>query len=116
MEVVGEVDDLSEFYNKVKLFIVPTRFAAGVPIKLLGASAFGLPSVATGLIAEQTEWKDGEELLVARDSEDFVGKMIALYNDEALWNKISLNASKRVENDCGLNYVRNQLGKIFSIV
>jgi GT2 family glycosyltransferase len=116
VEVVGEVDDLSEFYNKVKLFIVPTRFAAGVPIKLLGASAFGLPSVATGLIAEQTEWKDGEELLVARDSEDFVGKMIALYNDEALWNKISLNASKRVENDCGLNYVRNQLGKIFSIV
>ena len=39
VEVVGSVDDLSPYYERARILVGPTRFGAGIPIKILEAAA-----------------------------------------------------------------------------
>ena len=50
-EFTGRVDDLAPIYDQMRIFVAPTRFAAGIPLKLCEAAAQGIPIVATRLLA-----------------------------------------------------------------
>lgn len=85
----GFVDDLTELINQNRIFIAPTRFAAGIPFKIHEASSFGLPTVTTRLLQSQLGWDNNEHLIVAdADPQDFASKTIDLYTQEELWNRI----------------------------
>jgi glycosyltransferase involved in cell wall biosynthesis len=49
--VPGPQPDLRPFYDAARVFIVPTRYAAGIPFKAHEAAAFGVPLVVSGVIA-----------------------------------------------------------------
>src|SRR5437867_474940 len=85
VRIIGAVDDLIPWYSRARAFVVPTRYAAGIPLKLYDASAFGLPSIVTPLIADQVGWRDGHELLVGASPEDFAARVIDLWSDEQVW-------------------------------
>jgi glycosyltransferase involved in cell wall biosynthesis len=51
VELVGSAEDLSPYYERARIFVAPTRFAAGIPIKILDAAAHGLPVVTASLMA-----------------------------------------------------------------
>ena len=38
IEFVGSVPDLSQIYNQTRIFVAPTRYAAGIPRKVCEAS------------------------------------------------------------------------------
>jgi GT2 family glycosyltransferase/SAM-dependent methyltransferase len=97
---LGKVDDLTPLYNQARLFVAPTRFSAGIPLKVLEAAAHGLPTVATFLTGAQLEWQDEEELLLADDPKSFANACIRLYNDPQLWGRLRQTALKRVAADC----------------
>jgi GT2 family glycosyltransferase len=94
----GAVGDLRRFYNAARLFIAPTRYAAGTPYKLYETASFGLPCVATGLLAGQLGWQDGVEMLTAPvdDPERFAARIFELYRDAALWSQLRRNALARI--------------------
>ena len=50
---LGPVPDLTGEFARARLFIAPTRFAAGVPFKVHEAFSYGLPAVTSLLLAEQ---------------------------------------------------------------
>jgi GT2 family glycosyltransferase/glycosyltransferase involved in cell wall biosynthesis len=100
VRIVGAVDDLAPWYSRSRVFVVPTRYAAGIPLKLYEASAFGLPSVATPLIAEQVGWTERHELLVGADPEAFARAIVELYSDEALWERVRAGALSAVTREC----------------
>jgi len=54
--------------------------------------AAGLPVVATSLAAEGMSLTDGENILVADGAEAFADALAKIYQDEALWNRISKNS------------------------
>ena len=83
-----------------KYFIAPSRFAAGIPLKIVDAAAHGIPIVSTSLLGQQLGWTNGEELLLADNAEDFAECCIKLYNDPELWQKLRDNALNRVMKDC----------------
>jgi GT2 family glycosyltransferase len=112
--MLGKVADLTELYNQSRLFVAPTRFAAGIPHKVHEAAAYGLPIVTTSLIASQLGWKHEQELLVADDTATFSEQCIRLYNDAELWNTIRYNALKRVEKDCSPEQFTKTLKAILS--
>lgn len=97
---LGKVDDLTPLYNQARLFVAPTRFSAGIPLKVLEAAAHGLPTVATRLTGAQLEWQDEEELLLADDPKSFADACIRLYKDSQLWGRLRQRALKRVAADC----------------
>jgi GT2 family glycosyltransferase len=103
IKVIGKVDDLTDYYNQARIFIAPTRFAAGIPFKVHSAAAHGVPIVCTSLIASQVGWYNDVDLLVADTPETFADKCIQLYTQPDLWESLRLNAIKRVEAECSLS-------------
>lgn len=108
---VGRQDELEPFYNSARVFIAPTRFAAGIPLKAIEAAAHGLPIVATRLIGTQLGWQDGEEILIGDTPEEIAEAVIQLYENAALWNKIRTQALERVSNQCSPEFFRGVLSK-----
>jgi O-antigen biosynthesis protein len=99
----GKVASISYFYNKCRIFVAPTRFAAGIPFKIHEAASFGLPVVATRLLCDQLGWHHRQELLAADiDKIDFAQKIIELYNNIDLWNSLQKNA---------LTFIRNTMSR-----
>jgi O-antigen biosynthesis protein len=92
------VDDLRPVYDAHRVFVAPTRYAAGIPYKVHEAASYGLPVVATELLARQLEWRDGSDLTVARngDPHAFAERVVSLYRDEAQWRRLRENALNRL--------------------
>jgi glycosyltransferase involved in cell wall biosynthesis len=99
VRVVGHQENLTELYNRARVFVVPTRYAAGIPYKALEGAAFGVPLVVSTLIAGQLGWKDQEDCLVAGSPGAFSEECCRLYEDRDLWNRIRSNALTRVNNE-----------------
>jgi GT2 family glycosyltransferase len=100
VQLLGHVESLETQYDQARIFVAPTRFAGGIPLKIHEASAHGLPVVATRVLADQLGWRDQVELLVADDAESFARQVIRLYQDRALWETVRNGALKRVAQDC----------------
>ena len=98
----GPVDDPASLYANSRLFLAPTRFAAGIPFKVHEAAAHGLPTMATTLIAEQLGWTIGEDIAAASpdDADGFAAALIAAYSDEARWTKLRNAALARIAAEC----------------
>jgi len=95
----GVVEDLADLYGKARVFIAPTRFSAGVPLKIYEAAAHGLPVVATDLLANQLGWAHNRELLAATTVEAFAQYCVLLHNDADLWPRLRSGALSRMQAD-----------------
>ncbi len=99
VQFVGQVDDLTPLYNRARIFVAPTRFSAGIPLKVCEAAGFGLPTVATSLTGLQLGWNNERELLLADDPPSFAAACVRLYSDRSLWNQLRENMINRVSRD-----------------
>ena len=97
----GAVSDLEPLYDSHRVFIAPTRFAAGAPYKVHEAASFGLPVVATELLRRQLGWPDGQALLAAEatDPVAFARHVVAVQRDEALWQRLRDAALDRLRQE-----------------
>ena len=96
----ADVDDLTSFYDRARLFVAPVRYAAGIPLKLLEAASRGLPIVSSRMLAEQLGWTSGTELLTADSPREFASSIQRLYSDRDLWEQLRTAALDRVASDC----------------
>jgi glycosyltransferase involved in cell wall biosynthesis len=88
VHLVGRVDDLTPWYDRHRVFIAPTRFAAGVPAKVIEAACNGIPVVATPLLVRQLGWEDGIDIASGADAAAFALAVAALYNDSQTWTRM----------------------------
>jgi glycosyltransferase involved in cell wall biosynthesis len=91
---------------------VPHRYSAGIPWKLQEAMSYGIPSVVSELTASQLDLTDGNEVLVAKSSDEFVQKIIKIYQDEKLWYTVQRNAVEYIQKTCKSEVIKNSLHKI----
>jgi len=91
---LGPVTDLTPLYASHRVFVAPTRFAAGVPTKVLDAAAHGLPVACTELLVRQLSWQDGCQIASAPASDPvaFATAIARLYTDEGAWKRIRSGA------------------------
>ncbi len=100
VRITGHLPDLGDLYNESRVFVAPTRYAAGIPHKIHEAAARGLPVVATPLLATQLGWQDDDVFLVGWDAMSFARKCIQLYTNQSTWTRLRAAALKRVEEEC----------------
>ena len=93
--VTGFQEAIAPYYNQARIFVCPLRYGAGVKGKVSESIAYGLPVVSTAIGTEGMHLKDGISSLGAETPEEFVRQIVRLYNDVALWTKLS-RASKVV--------------------
>ena len=115
--VHGFVSDPTALYDNSRLFLAPTRFAAGIPFKVHEAAAHGLPVMGTDLIAAQLGWTAGSDLIAASPDEPaaFAAALVAAYGDQTLWNTLRENALARVEQECSPAQFTQAVSRILSI-
>jgi len=111
--IAGELPSLSDVYAAAKVFVAPTRFAAGIPHKIHEAAAFGLPVVATPLLAAQLSWT-AKELSIAEDAKTFAHCCVELYTNPDLWLRQRDAALARVRAECSPVAFSRQVARILS--
>ena len=85
---VGAVSEVGQILNAGRVFVAPTRFSAGIPIKIIESAQYGLPCVVSSILAQQLGWDDDfGSMISALKTSEFVKRCTALHGDEALWNK-----------------------------
>ena len=99
VKILGAQDELRPLYERARVFVVPTRYAAGIPFKAHEAAGFGVPLVVSELIARQMKWIHGVDYYAASSPDEFAEGCVRVYQDEALWQKLRTNALARVETE-----------------
>jgi GT2 family glycosyltransferase len=99
----GPLPDMGPLYDSHRLFVAPTRYAAGTPYKVYEAASYGLPIVASDLLCRQTGWEAGREMLTAptTDAKLFAAQIVALYGDRVRWQRIRDAALARLAAENG---------------
>jgi glycosyltransferase involved in cell wall biosynthesis len=109
IRLIGRVPDLKPMYDAARVFLAPINFAAGIPIKILEATAAGLPTVTTTLMARQLSWTPGKDIAAEDKPGGFAAAAIALHQDQDLWNATRGAALKRVVLEHSSDQFRRQL-------
>ncbi|MBR0679527.1 glycosyltransferase [Roseomonas eburnea] len=100
VQLLGRVEDLTRLYSECRLFVAPTRYAAGIPMKVHEAASVGIPVVATNLLAGQLGWSNEAQLLAADSPEEFAAACERLWRDDALWIRLREAGLAAVAEDC----------------
>ncbi|MGD0103632.1 MAG: glycosyltransferase [Rhodopila sp.] len=110
----GQVADLDPLYNAHRVFVAPTRYAAGAPYKVLEAASRGLPVVATEVLREELDWRLGQEMFAAAadDPAAFAAAVVTLYRDEVLWLSVREGALLRLRQENARESYANALGTV----
>ena len=95
----GFVENIDEYYRKAHISVAPLRFGAGMKGKIGEALSFGLPVVTTEIGAEGFGLSQGENILVARTSLDFVESILQLSQDNQLYKKLSTNGYRFIQDN-----------------
>ncbi|MDG6095727.1 glycosyltransferase [Acetobacter sp. AN02] len=106
----GKVENLRNLYNNSRVFIAPTRYAAGIPYKIHEAASYGIPIVASDILGVQLGWEDGKEAFLSStyDPEDFRKKILNLYYNKNIWNTIRQNEIENIrKNNNFLKYKKD---------
>lgn len=99
VRVLGQVADLTGFFESLRMSVAPLRFGAGLKGKVAASLAAGVPVVATSLALEGMELEPEEGALVADDPPAFAREVVRLYGDEALWTRLSRAGYARAQRD-----------------
>ena len=115
VEYLGLVDDLIGLFSRTRLFIAPTRYAAGVPHKIHLASSFGVPTVATSIIAEQMGWNSKKAIVTADTGPEFAQKVTSCYENYTEFEEARQHMLHAFRKDCSHDFFKENLKKIISV-
>jgi glycosyltransferase involved in cell wall biosynthesis len=72
----------------------------------------GLPVVTTSIGAEGIELTDGTDVLIGDEPGNFAEKVMRLYADENLWNKLSGNSMRNIEKHFSYEVAKHKLKEL----
>ncbi|HET7844713.1 MAG TPA: glycosyltransferase, partial [Xanthomonadales bacterium] len=110
--VHGHVESLDPFLDGCRLSVAPLRYGAGVKGKVNMAMAHGLPVVATPIAVEGMHVEPGEDVLVAEDAKAFADAVVAAYEDQALWQKLSTRGVANVAKHFSFEAARSAVAAV----
>ena len=96
--VTGTVEDISEYFAKSDIVVIPLFHGGGVKVKLLEALGHGKLVITTSKGIEGTIFEDKKELLVAETSEQFAKIILDIYSNPNIYEPIKQQGFKCVKN------------------
>lgn len=112
--VAGFVEDAAGHFNSAKVFVSPLLHGAGVKGKIGQSFSYGLPVVTTSVGAEGMHLVDGHNALIADTETEFANKIIELYTEQTLWQKLSINGRKVITEQFSPATIRNALESVLA--
>ena len=95
---VGEVLDVTPYYHKNNIAIVPLLEGSGTRLKILEAMSFGLPVVSTSIGAEGINYTLNKNIIIANTLEEFDRGIKLVTSNKDLSKTISKKAHQLINN------------------
>lgn len=113
VEIREFIPNILDAYHEADLMVAPIRLGGGTNFKLLEAFAAGLPVVSLPERLKGLALKDNKNIIIVRDSKEFVEKIVSTLNDLDLRKRISIEARKLVEDEYSWDKIGKKLGNIW---
>lgn len=97
VRILGYVEDVEPYFRQCRLSVVPLRYGAGVKGKINLSMSYGLPVVSTTVGCEGMFLRHEVDVLVADDAGALADAVCRLYQDEPLWERLSLAGRENVK-------------------
>lgn len=109
----GLVEDTRPYMERCSVFVAPILAGSGTRVKILEAMAAGIPVVSTTVGAEGIEAVHGEHILLADDPKLFAESVARLQQDQALRERLRINARALVETKYRWQVIGERLESIY---
>jgi O-antigen biosynthesis protein len=96
LNIIGYVENIEPLLRSARVSIAPLRFGAGVKGKINEAMNYGIPVVATTSAVEGMDVTHTYDVMVADEAEDFAQAIVALHEQRGLWESISKNGQRNL--------------------
>ncbi|MFL6593232.1 MAG: glycosyltransferase [Luteimonas sp.] len=111
--VHGHLPDIDPYMDGCRVAVAPLRYGAGVKGKVNLSMAHGQPVVATACAVEGMHLVDGRDVLVGDDAEAFASRVVRLYTDAALWQRLSDAGLENVHRHFSMDSARDTVRRVF---
>ena len=111
-----EVKDSSKFIIENDIMIVPLLSAGGIRVKIIEGMAYGKAIISTQIGAEGINYKNGENIIIANDPEDFSEKVKRISSKELDYIKIGQKAREHVTNNYDQQIISKKLISFFESI
>lgn len=117
VKYLGFVEDLYAEYSHCKAIIIPIYSGAGTNIKMLEGMKTGRPCIISKFASRgfQQDLVDGENVLIAKDDDDFAEKVVKILVDNDLNEKIGEKGKTTIEKKYSFDYFKNCIYKNLKI-
>jgi GT2 family glycosyltransferase/glycosyltransferase involved in cell wall biosynthesis len=112
----GFVEEIEPWVDNCRLAVAPLRYGAGIKGKVNSSMSRGQPVVATPCAVEGMFAKPGRDVLVAESAEEFAAEVIRLYQDEDLWNSVSVSGLENIRQYFSVETARLSLRELIRIL
>lgn len=102
-------------YPKADLLLAPIRIGGGTSFKILEAMASGVPVITTAL-GNAIGAKEELEIVIAKNTEDFVVKIKKVLDEKEFHETISRNARKLIEEKFNWTKIAKDLNSVYESV
>ena len=113
IEVVGRVEDIRDAFKSSDVLLAPVFSGKGTRYKILEAMACSTPVVATKIAVEGLAVKDGVHVLTSNNAKEMAKLTIRVLNDQNLWQKLSKNGKKFVNENYDWKLISKKLDAIY---
>jgi glycosyltransferase involved in cell wall biosynthesis len=97
VQVVGEVPDLTPYYQQCAVNVVPRLTGGGIIVKTLNGLAAARPTVTTHAGNSGTGARSGRDLLIVDpDPEAFAAAVVRLLTDLKLWEQLAISGRRYI--------------------
>lgn len=100
-------------FQEADLLMSPIRVGGGSNFKILESMASGTPVITTALGNEGIEAKNGEEIIICENPEDFANETLKILKDDYLYEKISRNGRKFIEENFDWKNIAEKLEMVY---
>ena len=112
---IGEVMDVSPFYHKNNIAIVPLLEGSGTRLKILEAMSFGLPVISTSIGADGINYILNKNIIIANTLEEFEKGIKLLTSNKHLSKTISEKAHQLINNKYQWSVIVGKMYKSFKV-
>jgi glycosyltransferase involved in cell wall biosynthesis len=95
--ITGSVPDIRPYISEAAVYLVPLRMGGGTRLKIFEAMAMGKAIVSTSIGAEGLPVRDGENILIRDNPDDFAFSIVHLLRSPSTRKSLGYQARRTVE-------------------
>jgi glycosyltransferase involved in cell wall biosynthesis len=113
VKIVDRVPDFAPYFADVAVFVCPLRIGSGTKLKVLEAMAAAKAIVSTAVGAEGLDVRDGEQMLIADDPQQFSSYVCRLLADPGWRARLGRSAYEKVRSQYSWQQIAEKVHQVY---